>query len=94
MNKIVDNDNSGINLQGGTTQPDINKVEVDDLGLLNAYKYCPLPSLEFFSEQMKTMNIKTYDDVILYSQMPMTNYQYEQEDEMSFYKHLLGIYRA
>ena len=45
----------------------LNKVEADDMGLLAAYKYLPLPSLAQFRQSMKSMNIKSCDDLILYS---------------------------
>ena len=40
------------------------------------------------------MNLKSYDDVILYSQMPISSYADEEQDEMASYRHLLGVYRA
>lgn len=47
---------------------------------------------------MKVMNIKSYDDVILYSQMPVPSFSEDystlERDEMASYRHLIGIYRA
>lgn len=64
----LDHDENEIDLHQQVQNPgDVNKVEVDDLGLIDAYKYLPLPTQEQFRKQMKVMNIKSYDDVILYS---------------------------
>jgi hypothetical protein len=41
---------------------------------------------------MKQMNIKIYDDVILYSQMPI-NIE-ENSHDHDKYLHLIGIFRA
>ena len=40
------------------------------------------------------MNIKHYDDIILYSQMPVASQKEMQETDYVQYRHLLGIYRA
>ena len=41
-----------------------------DSGEIDAYTGMPLPELELFIATMKSLNIKTYDDVLLYSQVP------------------------
>ena len=47
----ADHDSSEIDLHQQTENPgDVNKVEVDDLGLINAYKYLPLPTIEQFKK--------------------------------------------
>ena len=43
------------------------KLDINFSGSLDYYKYLPVPSLELFIETMKQMNIKIYDDIILYS---------------------------
>jgi 3-mercaptopyruvate sulfurtransferase SseA len=58
----------------------------------------PLPSLSYFVDTMRNLNVKNYDDVILYSQIPQSvqdKYKVEGDD----YSHqnmlnLLGIFRA
>lgn len=66
---VGSSDPSEIDLAGDSSRGknDVNKVEVDHLGLINAYKYLPLPTQEEFRRQMKVLNIKSFDDVILYS---------------------------
>jgi 3-mercaptopyruvate sulfurtransferase SseA len=65
------------------------------MGELDAYKNLPLPSLELFKQTMKQMNIKHYDDIILYSQVPKV---YEELGNIDVNNlpivNLLGIYRA
>ena len=91
-----DHDESTIDLNRDQMQStkDINKVEVDDLGPINAYKYLPLPTQDQFRKQMKVLNIKSCDHVIRYSQMPVPSYADHEQVEMGIYRHLLGIYRA
>ena len=36
-------------------------------GEIEQYKFLPMPSVELFKNTMKAMNVKSYDDVILYS---------------------------
>lgn len=40
------------------------------------------------------MNIKTYDDIILYSQMPKATAEEIDGNTIALYRHLVGIYRA
>ena len=62
-------DSSGINFEqiDLQTQNTPQKVEIIDQGELDAYKNLPLPKIEFFIQTMKEMNIKHYDDIILYA---------------------------
>ena len=43
---------------------------------------------------MKNLNIKTYDDVILFSQMPKATQDEIHASDLAIYRHLIGIYRT
>ena len=62
------------------------------MGSIEEYKFLPIPNLELFIQTMKQMNIKIYDDVILYSQMPTHNEGHVHDHDQ--YAHLIGIFRA
>ena len=71
------------------------KIEYQDQGELDFYKFLPLPSIEQFKQTMKNMNIKSYDDVILYSQIPKSWEHLGSLDQSELpIVNLLGIYRA
>ena len=61
---------------------------------LGHLKYLPLPTIDRFRKHMKWMNIKHYDDIILYSQMPRASAGECEETDIGRYRHLVGIYRA
>ena len=67
------------------------------MGSLDPFKYLPLPTLERFTQMMKTLNLKSYDDVILYSQTPNYMQHYNQEyfsPDSKHCTHLLGLFRV
>lgn len=58
----------------------------------------PLPKTKYFTETMQTLNVKSYDDVLLYSQVPpMYAEQFsnsEDEHDSRNLVNLMGIFRA
>lgn len=37
------------------------------LDSLDPYKYLPIPTVERFRQHMQTLNVKSYDDILLYA---------------------------
>ena len=62
------------------------------MGSLEPYKFLPIPSVDLFIQTMKLLNIKIYDDVILYSQIPENIEELTHNYEK--YAHLIGVFRA
>ena len=66
-----------------------------DNGELDAFNCMPMPNMPMFVDTMKRLNIKSYDDVLLYSQVPKVFEELGNPETSNLsFVNLLGIYRA
>jgi hypothetical protein len=66
-----------------------------DNGELDNYQCMPVPNFKIFTDAMKSLNIKSYDDVLLYSQVPKVFEELGNSEKSNLpHVNLLGIYRA